>query len=130
MKNHLMFHKNLILIMMMLMLSACSMLKGSTHSGTATKTMLTAQTTIVSIAIAIDEACTMGALAQKDCDRAADLYGRSKRTYDLAENSLELAIMADSPEQWKNYEMFHNNFYKLYMAIMNIAIEYGLMGDK
>lgn len=126
MKNY----RNFILIMIILMLSACSLLKGTTRSETVTKTMLTAQNTIVAVAIAIDEACTIGALAQKDCDRAADLYTRSKRTYDLAENSLELAIMADSPEQWKNYEMFHNNFYKLYMAIMNMAIEYGLMGDK
>ena len=97
-----------------------------TQQNQATKGMLVTQTAIVDIATSADQLCTAGILTQPQCTEIGTAYDKAKVYYDLAETALSAAIKADNDGAWKNYEIVHQNFGRIYGDLLAVALKHGI----
>ncbi|MGE4406060.1 hypothetical protein [Pseudomonas sp.] len=109
------------------MLFGCSALQTKSKDGLATQALLSAQAAVVGMAQAADQMCTQGTLTQSDCDQVAQIYEQAQVSYDLAGALLIVALEADTPEAWQNYQALHDRFFQLYTSLNAAAVEFKIL---
>lgn len=109
------------------MLSGCAVPQNSTKQSLAAQALLSTQAAVIGIAQAADSLCTQGTLTQPQCDRVAKLYTQAQLSYDLAAEALGIAMVASTPETWPQYQVFNEQFFRLYSSMTAAAVEFGIM---
>ena len=105
-------------------LIGCSALQHKSKEGLATQALLSTQAAVVGMARAADQMCTQGTLKQSECDEVALIYEQAQVSYDLAADMLVVALEADTPEAWQNYQALHDRFFALYTSLNAAAVQF------
>jgi hypothetical protein len=122
--------KKLILpLLLALTLSACAT-SGTTPAVTAGKSLLAMQETIVTVAKTGGALCNQAVLTKENCADLEQLYLRSQPAYDLAADSLIMALAVNSPESWQRYQERQTSFRSIFDDLLRLSAQFGKGGTK
>ncbi len=117
-----------LLLISMLTLAGCAAWQNSSKAENSARVLLSIQTAIVGVAQNAGEMCNAGKLNADQCERIATIYQKAGPAYDLAAESLKLAInLQDDAGAWQRYQTVHASLFDLYIDITRTASEFGLL---
>lgn len=120
--------KKLILLFLgMFTLCACATTSPEILAG---KSLLAMQETIVVTATAGSKLCNQGVLKKADCLKIASYYAQAQPAYDLAADSLTVALTKNDPAAWARYQKDQTAFRTLFDDLLRVAVLFPSGGVK
>lgn len=107
--------------------SSCASLGKNSKEELATKALLATKNAVVGLAEAADTACTYGLLKQEACDMAKEYYEKAQVSYNVAADSLVIALQTNDAGFWQAYQANRERLFQIYADLEALAIEFGIL---
>lgn len=111
-----------------LLVSGCAGIQQQSPEGLATKSLLVMKETITAAAVIGDRLCDQKVLTPEQCTQLAVIYGQAKPAYDVAADSLALAIrMGSQGDAWDRYRAALLQFNYIFTGAMDLSVKLGIV---